>query len=111
MSKRCRSRTGKSTWRHTLTLPEETGPFPGAVLITGSGPQDRDGAVFGFPLFRVLSDHLTRQGIAVLRYDGRGVGSSTGSVPGSTTTDFAGDALAGLAVRALVNASARSSSL
>ena len=81
----------------TLTLPEGTGPFPGVVLITGSGPQDRDRIVFGFPVFRVLSDHLTRQGIAVLRYDDRGVGGSTGSVPSSTTADFAGDALAGLA--------------
>ncbi len=81
----------------TLTLPEGTGPFPGVALITGSGPQDRDEVVSGFPVFRVLSDHLTRQGIAVLRYDDRGVGGSTGSTPGSTTADFAGDALAGLA--------------
>lgn len=81
----------------TLTLPEGTGPFPGVVLITGSGPQDRDEVVSGFPVFRVLSDYLTRQGIAVLRYDDRGVGGSTGSTPGSTTADFAEDALAGLA--------------
>ena len=81
----------------TLTLPEGPGPFPGVVLITGSGAQDRDEVVFGFPIFRVLSDHLTRQGIAVLRYDDRGVGGSTGSVSGSTTSDFAGDALSGLA--------------
>ncbi|MDE2943453.1 MAG: alpha/beta fold hydrolase [Gemmatimonadota bacterium] len=81
----------------TLTLPEGTGPFPGVVLITGSGPQDRDEVVAGFAVFRLLSDHLTRQGIAVLRYDDRGVGGSTGSVSASTTADFAGDALAGLA--------------
>lgn len=81
----------------TLTLPEGTGPFPGVVLITGSGPQDRDEVVAGFAVFRVLSDHLTRQGIAVLRYDDRGVGGSTGSVSSSTTSDFAGDALAALA--------------
>ena len=81
----------------TLTLPEGTGPFPGVVLITGSGPQDRDEVVAGFPVFRLLSDHLTRQGIAVLRYDDRGVGGSTGSVSASTTSDFAGDALAGIA--------------
>ncbi|MCY3699968.1 MAG: alpha/beta fold hydrolase [Gemmatimonadetes bacterium] len=81
----------------TLTLPEGTGPFPGVVLITGSGPQDRDEIVAGFAVFRVLSDHLTRQGIAVLRYDDRGVGGSTGSVSSSTSSDFAGDALAGLA--------------
>lgn len=81
----------------TLTVPEGTGPFPGVVLITGSGPQDRDEVVAGFPIFRVLSDHLTRQGIAVLRYDDRGVGGSSGSVSTSTSADFAGDALAGLA--------------
>lgn len=81
----------------TLTLPEGTGPFPGVVLITGSGPQDRDEVVAGFPVFRLLSDHLTRRGIAVLRYDDRGVGGSTGSVSSSTTSDFAGDALAGIA--------------
>ncbi len=81
----------------TLTVPEGSGPFPGVVLITGSGPQDRDEVVAGFPIFRVLSDHLTRQGIAVLRYDDRGVGGSTGSVSASTSSDFAGDALAGLA--------------
>lgn len=81
----------------TLTLPEGMRPFPGVVLITGSGPQDRDEVVAGFPIFRVLSDHLTRQGIAVLRYDDRGVGGSTGSVSSSTSSDFAGDALAGLA--------------
>ena len=81
----------------TLTVPEGTGPFPGVVLITGSGPQDRDEVVAGFPIFRVLSDHLTRQGIAVLRYDDRGVGGSSGSVTTSTSADFAGDALAGLA--------------
>ena len=67
------------------------------VLITGSGPQDRDGVVFGLPLFRVRSDYLTRQRIAVFGYDDRGGGGPTGSVPGSTTADFAGDALAGLA--------------
>ncbi|MDE2662672.1 MAG: alpha/beta fold hydrolase [Gemmatimonadota bacterium] len=81
----------------TLTLPEGPGPFPGVVLITGSGPQDRDEVVAGFAVFRHLSDHLTRQGIAVLRYDDRGVGGSTGSVSSSTSSDFAGDALAGLA--------------
>ena len=81
----------------TLTLPEGAGPFPGVVLITGSGPQDRDEVVAGFAVFRHLADHLTRQGIAVLRYDDRGVGGSTGSVSGSTSSDFADDALAGLA--------------
>ena len=81
----------------TLTLPEGTGPFPAVVMITGSGPQNRDEELLGFPVFRVIADHLTRRGIAVLRYDDRGVGGSTGSVARSTTSDFADDALAGIA--------------
>ncbi|HSG06914.1 MAG TPA: hypothetical protein VLA36_01060, partial [Longimicrobiales bacterium] len=61
----------------TLTLPEGPGPFPGAVLVTGSGPQDRDETLLGHKPFAVLADHLTRQGIAVLRFDDRGFGRST----------------------------------
>ncbi len=80
----------------TLTLPEGSGPFPAAVLITGSGAQDRDEALFGHKPFLVLSDYLTRAGIAVLRADDRGVGGSTGKVRNSTTSDFADDALAGV---------------
>jgi len=56
----------------TLTLPRGKGPFPCAVLVSGSGPQDRDEALLGHRPFLVLADHLTRQGIAVLRYDDRG---------------------------------------
>jgi pimeloyl-ACP methyl ester carboxylesterase len=81
----------------TLTLPQGSGPFPTVVLITGSGPQDRDEAIAGHRPFYVLADALTRRGIAVLRADDRGVGGSTGSVAGATTTeDFATDALAGV---------------
>ena len=80
----------------TLTVPEGRGPFPAAVLITGSGPQDRDETVFGHRPFLVLADHLTRRGIAVLRCDDRGVGASSGSILAATTADFAADALAGL---------------
>jgi uncharacterized protein len=77
----------------TLTLPQGDGPFPAAVLIAGSGPQDRDGTIANHkPLF-VLADYLTRNGIAVLRYDKRGVGQSTGSTEAATTMDLAGDAL------------------
>jgi uncharacterized protein len=75
----------------TLTLPEKGGPFPAAILITGSGAQNRDEEIFGFAPFRILADHLTRKGIAVLRCDDRGVGGSTGSMAVSTTADFAGD--------------------
>jgi fermentation-respiration switch protein FrsA (DUF1100 family) len=78
----------------TLTLPEGSGPFPAAALITGSGPQDRDETILGHKPFLVLADHLTRAGIAVLRYDDRGVGQSEGDFAAATSIDFAGDAAA-----------------
>ncbi len=78
----------------TLTIPEGDGPFPAVVLVSGSGPQDRDESVMGHRPFLVLSDHLTRNGIAVLRYDDRGVGSSKGDHGTATTADFATDARA-----------------
>jgi pimeloyl-ACP methyl ester carboxylesterase len=81
----------------TLTLPPGRGPFPSAILMAGSGPQDRDETVAGHRPFLVLADHLTRKGIAVLRYDKRGVGKSTGNFEQGTTEDFVGDAAAALA--------------
>ena len=81
----------------TLTIPQGKGPFPGVVLITGSGPQDRDESLLGHKPFLVLSDYLTRHGIAVLRADDRGVGKSTGVFAKGTTADFATDAEAGVA--------------
>jgi pimeloyl-ACP methyl ester carboxylesterase len=81
----------------TLTLPQGKGPFPAVVLITGSGPQDRDEAVFGHRPFLVLADYLTRKGIAVLRADDRGVGESTGDFTKATSADFATDTEAGIA--------------
>jgi uncharacterized protein len=80
----------------TLTLPEGNGPFPAALLITGSGPQDRDETLLGHKPFLVLADELTRRGIAVLRVDDRGVAASTGDHVKSTTADFAEDALGGV---------------
>jgi pimeloyl-ACP methyl ester carboxylesterase len=80
----------------TLTLPKGKGPFPAALLITGSGPQNRDEEVFGHRPFLVLADHLTRRGLAVLRVDDRGVGGSTGDTMQSTTADFAEDVLVGV---------------
>ncbi|MGE3240178.1 MAG: alpha/beta hydrolase family protein [Pirellulales bacterium] len=77
----------------TLTLPKGAGPHPAMVLVTGSGPQDRDEAIMGHRPFFVLADHLTRQGIAVLRFDDRGVGKSTGNFGTATHNDFVGDAL------------------
>jgi pimeloyl-ACP methyl ester carboxylesterase len=80
----------------TLTVPEGAGPFPAALLITGSGPQNRDEEIFGHKPFWVIADHLSRNGIAVLRADDRGVGDSLGDMATATTEDFAGDALAGV---------------
>lgn len=86
----------------TLTRPKTDGAVPAVVLMTGSGPQDRDENVYGFKVFATLADQLTRKGIAVYRYDDRGVGQSTGSLATATTEDFAGDALAAVAkLRAL----------
>ncbi len=81
----------------TLTIPPTPGRHPAVILITGSGAENRDEEVFGFKVFRVLADHLTRQGIAVLRCDDRGVGGSNGSTPQSTSEDFATDVVADLA--------------
>lgn len=81
----------------TLTLPKGKGPFPAAVLIAGSGPNGRDERLFDHALFLVLADHLTRHGVAVLRFDKRGVGQSTGDFAAATTTDFAADAEAAAA--------------
>ena len=81
----------------TLTLPDMEGPFPAVVMVTGSGAQNRDEELFGFQPFRVIADHLTRDGIAVFRYDDRGVGGSTGNTALSTTSDVADDALLAIA--------------
>ncbi len=78
----------------TLTLPKGNGPFPAVVLITGSGQQDRDETLLSHKPFLVLADHLTKQGIAVLRCDDRGTGKSTGNHATSTSADFATDTYA-----------------
>lgn len=80
----------------TLTLPRTKAPFPAVVLITGSGPQDRNESLLGHQPFLVLADHLTRQGIAVLRFDDRGVAKSKGNFSAATSEDFATDVLAGI---------------
>lgn len=90
------NRAGHSHLAGTLTLPKGSGPFPAAVLITGSGSQDRDETILGHKPFLVLADHLTRGGIAVLRLDDRGVGGSTGDVEHATTRNLGGDILAAL---------------
>jgi pimeloyl-ACP methyl ester carboxylesterase len=80
----------------TFSRPEGKGPFPAVILVSGSGPQDRDEQLLGHRPFLVLADHLTRAGIAVLRYDDRGVGTSTGDFQAATSDDFADDAEAAI---------------
>lgn len=90
----------------TLTLPprssrkenssenSSTQQFPAVVLISGSGPQDRDETIVEHRPFAVLADYLTRAGLAVLRFDDRGVGQSQGDFSKATSIDFASDVLA-----------------
>lgn len=81
----------------TLTLPKGPGPHRVAVLISGSGPQNRDEEILGHKPFLVLADHLTRAGIGVLRFDDRGVGASEGDFASATSADFATDVEAAVA--------------
>lgn len=77
----------------TLTYPQKGDNFPAVILITGSGPQNRNEELLGHKPFLVLADYLTRNGIAVLRYDDRGIAESEGDFDSCTTKDFASDAL------------------
>ena len=81
----------------TLTVPAGEGPFAGVVLLSDSGPQGRDVEVTGYKMFGQLADYLTRHGVAVLRFDDRGVGKSGGTYATATTADFVTDAQAALA--------------
>ena len=81
----------------SLTRPGGPGPFPAAVLVTGSGGQDRDETINGHKPFAVLADHLTHKGVIVLRCDDRGVAASTGTFGSATSLDFASDASAAVA--------------
>ena len=77
----------------TFTRPTKKGKYPVVILISGSGKHDRDGSMVKHKPFLVLSDYLTRNNIAVLRYDDRGFGKSTGDFSKATTADFAQDVL------------------
>lgn len=81
----------------TLTFPKSKTRFPAVILVTGSGQQDRNEEIGKHKPFWIIADYLTRNGIAVLRVDDRGIGGSTGNFDQSTTGDFAEDALAGIA--------------
>lgn len=80
----------------TVTYPKEKikNGFPAILLITGSGPQNRDEEILGHKPFAVLADYLTKKGFLVLRTDDRGTGETTGTFAGATSQDFAEDALA-----------------
>lgn len=77
----------------TLTIPDTLKNYPAVIMVTGSGPQNRDEELFMHKPFLVIADYLSRNGIAVLRYDDRGFGESVGNYNMSTTKDFANDAL------------------
>ena len=81
----------------TFSVPAGQGPFPTVVLISGSGPNSRDENVFNHKVFLVVADALNRAGIAVLRYDKRGIGGSGGDYKSATTADFTADAAAAVA--------------
>jgi pimeloyl-ACP methyl ester carboxylesterase len=80
----------------TLTVPHGKGPFPAAILITGSGPENRDEEIFGHKPFWIIADYLSRRGIAVLRLDDRGVGGSAGNSTRETIDEMAADVLSGV---------------
>jgi uncharacterized protein len=84
------------TYGATISIPQGNGPFPAALLLTGSGQQNRDEEILGHKPFAVIADHLTRKGFIVLRVDDRGMGQTTGDVLSATTRDFANDALVSL---------------
>lgn len=87
---------GAASLAGVLRLPQGEGPFPGVVILSGSGPQDRDGTIAGQPVYAALAGGLAAAGIASLRLDDRGVGESTGPAPQSPA-DLAADAAAALA--------------
>lgn len=89
--------SGATTFAGTLSLPSGAGPFPAVVLLSGSGPQNRDSeSEVGFRPFKLIADHFVTRGIAVLRFDDRGVGGSTGNLAEATTEDLADDAITAL---------------
>ncbi|HUI31542.1 MAG TPA: alpha/beta fold hydrolase [Candidatus Acidoferrales bacterium] len=88
------SKTTGMKYSGTVTIPDSGGPFPAAILITGSGMHDRNEEVFEHKPFLVIADYLTRRGIAVLRVDDRGIGGSTGNKMQSTSVDHAKDVIA-----------------
>lgn len=90
---------GDATLAGTLVYPEGWNgkkKVPVAIMVTGSGLQNRDEELMGHKPFLVIADYLARHGVATLRYDDRGAGASTGDAAGATTMDFMEDAAAGI---------------
>jgi alpha/beta superfamily hydrolase len=85
----------------TFFKPKDKTDFPTVIVISGSGAQNRDFDIAGHKIYLVLADYLVKQGIAVLRYDERGVGASEGFFSFATTADLASDVKA--AIRYLQN--------
>ncbi|MBX7082036.1 MAG: alpha/beta fold hydrolase [Nannocystaceae bacterium] len=90
-------KSGDVTLAGTLAVPAGAGPHPAALLLTGSGAQDRDETLFDHKPFFVLADHLARHGIATLRLDDRGVGGSGGDLGHATLETLVDDAVAAVA--------------
>jgi pimeloyl-ACP methyl ester carboxylesterase len=87
------NKKGNASLCGTLTIPDTTNVYPLVILITGSGAQNRNEEIAGHKPFLIIADYLTKNGIAVFRYDDRGVGKSTGNIAVSTTEDFMYDAI------------------
>ena len=93
------NKTADVTLAGTLTYPvgyKAGSKVPVVLMVTGSGPENRDEELFHHKPFLVIADYLARHGIASLRYDDRGTEKSSGNYATATTTDFAADAEAGL---------------
>jgi alpha-beta hydrolase superfamily lysophospholipase len=80
----------------TLTIPDTTKRNPLVILISGSGAQNRDEEIFDFPIFKIIADHLVKNGYAVLRFDDRGIGGSTGNLANVSEDDFVNDVKASI---------------
>lgn len=77
----------------TITSPVSKGKYPALILVSGTGPQNRDGEMAGQKLFLQIAEYLSTKGYIVLRMDDRGVGKTSGNYMKATTADFAKDAL------------------
>lgn len=87
---------GSISYGGTITIPKGGKTYPAVLLISGSGPQNRDEELMGHKPFAVIANYLTNKGYIVLRVDDRGVGQTTGSRKGATSADYAKDASAAI---------------